>query len=211
MKKFYYRLSIIKLLKFVWGFLFISLSLVPVSSAQQTDSAKYRIRVFGMNIGEFTVNQKTVGRDIHVEAITNVEVKIIFTYRVKYIQESYYKDGILWNSHVQTIKNGNVYSDILLKREGEAYLITKDGSTDTIHGKITYSGSLLYFNEPEQVQYLYKERTGEKSHIKCIADHTYALMDEKNNKTNKYEYKDGVLDRAALIHPIATIYLERLM
>jgi hypothetical protein len=199
-----------KYTKYVWGFLITSLFFASVSAQSTNYTAKYRIRVLGMNIGEFTVNQKTEDGDISVEAITDVEVKIIFTYRVKYIQQSLYKDGNLWNSHVKTIKNGKVHSDIQLKKQGETYLLTSERDSVTIHDSITYSGSLLYFNEPKQVSYLYKERNGEKNHIKCIAEHTYALMDGKNKKANEYEYKNGILNRAALIHPIATIYMERL-
>ncbi|MGV8093017.1 MAG: DUF6134 family protein [Mangrovibacterium sp.] len=202
---------IMKYTKYAWGLLIVFF-FSPSVSAQSTDcTAKYHIRVLGMNIGEFTVNQKTVDKDISIQAITDVEVKIIFTYRVKYIQQSLYRQGSLWNSQVQTIKNGKVNSDIRLEKQGETYLLINDGDTTLIHDNITYSGSLLYFNEPKQVSYLYKERTGEKKPVKRIADHTYVITNEKDSKTNEYEYKDGILVRAALIHPLAVIHLERSM
>lgn len=196
------------------GFMWVSLLMMLVfsssASARQTDrTAKYRIRVLGMNIGEFTVNQKNVGDEVRIEAVTDVEVKIIFTYRVKFIQNSIYRDGSLWSSHVQTIKNGKLNSDLRLEKQGDAYLLVEDGDSTFVNENITYSGSLLYFNEPEQVAYLFNERNGEKKPLKCTADQTYVITDEKDNKTNEYNYKDGILDRALLIHPLATIHLER--
>ena len=170
-------------------------------------SAKYQIRVWGMNIGEFTVSQKTQGEDMSIEAITDVEVKMIFTYRVKYIQQSLYRHGTLWNSHVETLKNGKINSDTRLEKQGENYLLTQNGDSALIHGNITYSGSLLYFHEPVQIKYIYKERTGDKNSFKSLDDHTYAIVDEKDIKTNVYKYENGVLVSAELIHSLATIHM----
>ncbi|MEL7589277.1 MAG: DUF6134 family protein [Prolixibacteraceae bacterium] len=180
-------------------------------SAQSTDrTAKYRLRVLGMNIGEFTVNQKIAGGDMRIEAITDVEVKIIFTYRVKYIQKSLYREGSLWSSHVQTIKNGKLNSDMRLEKKDESsYLLVEDGDTALVKGNIDYSGSLLYFNEPKQISYLYNERSGEKKTLKAVADHTYVIVEGKEKKTNEYEYENGILARALLIHPLATVHMER--
>jgi hypothetical protein len=202
---------IMKYTKYGLGLLIVFLFIASVS-AQSTDrTAKYRIRVLGMNIGEYTVTQKTMNGDISIEAITDVEVKIIFTYRVRYVQHSLYRHGSLWSCHVQTIKNGKVNSDMQLEKQGEAYLLLEDGDSTFIHDNITYSGSLLYFNEPKEVSDIYNERSGEKKPLKCVADHTYIITDEKDNKTNEYHYKDGILVRAELMHPLATIHLERSM
>lgn len=191
--------------------LLVVFSCIASVSAQLTDrTAKYRLRVLGMNIGEFTVSQKMVDGDMRIEAITDVEVKIIFTYRVRYIQNSLYREGILWSSHVQTIKNGKLNSDMRLEKKNEtSYLLVEDGDTALVHGNIDYSGSLLYFNEPKQVPYLYNERSGEKKSLKAVADHTYVIIEGKDKKTNEYEYEEGVLARALLIHPLATVHMER--
>ena len=202
---------IMKYTKYGLGLLIVFLFMASVSAQSTQRTAKYHIRVLGMNIGEYTVTQETKDGDISIKAITDVEVKIIFTYRVKYVQHSLYRNGNLWSCHVQTIKNGKVNSDMRLEKQGELYLLVEDGDSTVIHDHITYSGSLLYFNEPKKVDIMYNERNGEKKTLKCIADHTYVITDEKNNKTNEYHYKDGVLTRAELKHPLAVIHLERFM
>jgi len=136
---------------------------------------------------------------------------MIFSYQVKYIQYSLYRHGILWNSDVETLKNGKLNSSTRLERQTENYRLTKDGVETWISGLITYSGSLLYFNEPKLISYIYNERNGERNTIKNIVGHTYAIIDQKGNKTNIYEYQDGILLKAELIHSLATIHLKRII
>ncbi|MDD4190868.1 MAG: hypothetical protein PHI28_06040 [Mangrovibacterium sp.] len=195
-------------IKHISGLLLV-LFILSCRYSRATDRrATYGIEVMGMHIGQYTVNQQTRGNEIRIEAITDVEVNLIFTYRVKYVQNSLYRDGQLWRSHVQTIKNGKVNSDVWLDKQGDRYCLKKDGQSTSIHDSITYSGSLLYFNEPKGVSFLYKERSGEKQALKQVSDHIYILTDGKNKKTNEYEYQEGMLVRAALVHPLATIRLE---
>lgn len=185
------------------------LASVPVFSQPESQTIKYNIRVMGINIGELTVKQQKTGNDIVIDVVTDVKVKIIFTYQVKFLQHSLYRDGSLMNSHVQTVKNGNINSDTKLTRDGDAYILVKDGDSTLVHEKITYSGSLLYFNEPKQVSLIYKEISGNKSYIKYIENQTYVVTDEKGRVTNRYVYEKGILDRAEIKHTLATIYMER--
>jgi hypothetical protein len=174
-------------------------------------SAKYQISVRGMYIGEFTIDQKMVDNEITIEAITDVNVRMIFTYQVKYIQQSFYKNGNLWSSHIETLKNGKINSNTRLERQADNYLLTKDGVKTLIDGPITYSGSLLYFQEPTVINLIYNERNGEKNVIKSFDNHTYGILDKKGNITNIYEYQDGILIRAELIHTLATIHLKHII
>ena len=190
----------------------VELFLITSTNAQLLDhSAKYQISVWGMKIGEFFVDQKVEGENITINAVTDVDVSMIFTYRVKYIQQSLYRHGILYSSHVKTLKNGKINSDTYLVMQAENYLVIKDGDTTFINGPITYSGCLLYFHEPKLISCIYNERNGEKNTIKNLDNSTYAIIDKKGNKTNVYEYDDGNLIRAELSHTIATIHFKRIL
>ncbi len=195
--------------KFILILLIVILYGGDVSAKAVNNTAKYQIRVLGMHVGEFTVSQKSVDGDLSVEAVTDIEVKIIFRYKVKYIQQSHYQQGNLLEYHVQTIKNENINSDTRLLKKDEGYLLIKDGDSTLVHENITYSGSLLYFNEPRGVSHIYNERSGEMKSIQCNAENTYVITDEKGRRTNEYRYKDGILDSTVLEHPIAKIYLVR--
>lgn len=195
--------------KYVWTFLIGFFFWGTVFAQPAISEAKYRIRALGMNIGEFTVNQTKLDNEISIDAVTDIEIRIVFSYMVKYTQQSHYQNGNLLKYRVQTLKNGSINSDTQLKRMDEAYLLIKDGDSTWVNKNITYSGSLLYFNEPKQDSLMYNERNGEMKSIQYIAENTYAITDRKGRRTNEYRYKDGVLETAILEHPIATIYMER--
>ncbi len=170
-------------------------------------TAKYELRVFGMNIGTFTVNQETIGNEIKTTGITDVKVKVIFTYHIKYVQNSLYRNGILEQSHVETIKNDELNSDTWLKKQSNSYLLVNENDSTTINDEIRYSGSLLYFYEPQKVSSMYKERTGERNTLKQTGDHSYSSTDGDGKTANEYEYKNGILTHAKLKHPLATIHM----
>lgn len=195
----------IKLILFLLTTLFLSMQL----EAQQVEkSIKYGISALGMNLGEFSVIQRINDGVVSVEGITDVKVKLLLTYRVKYIQETTYQNGHLTKSHLQTKKNGETYSDTWLIAQNNDYLLIKDGDSTFINDDITYTGSLLYFNEPIDSKYLYKEKSGEKRRIKLTDAHTYVLINDEGQITHEYKYKNGILVHATIKYPIADIRLD---
>ncbi len=196
------------LVAFLFSILLISASIRLHAQPKYIEkSAKYEVSVFGKRIGHFTVNQKESENRIEINTLTEVEVRIVFTFKVKFVQRSIYRDGVLVSSRVQTYKNDQINSDMHLERNGGMYTVVEDGKTRTFEGKITYSGSLLYFNEPEEITSIYMERSGESADIESLTDNSYILSREKGSRTNKYYYEDGILTRAVLSHPLASIHL----
>jgi len=180
-----------------------------VSARPNEMKTMYSINLLGAKIGKFSVIQKSENGNINIEAITDVEVKLLFTYRIKYIQNTVYEQGVLKSSNVKTYKNGKLDSDTRLKLENDVYLRIADGDTAIVNYPITYSGSLLYFNEPLGIKQLYKERTAEMRPITLVSDHTYVVTDENKRELNKYIYKNGVLEYARMQHSIGAMELKR--
>ncbi len=194
--------------KYVVGSLAVLLFITSALAQSSERSAKYKIVVWGMNIGELRVTEKTENGDLSIEVITDVYVKMIVTYHVNYLQQSLFRNGMLWSSHVKTLKNGKINSDTHIEKQGENYLLIQDGDSSFVKGNINYSGSLLYFHEPVKSTSIYNERNGEKNVVRSVHEHTYVLLDKKGHKTNVYEYEDGELIHAELIHFLATIRLQ---
>ena len=188
---------------------YICTSANTVSAQREDKTIKYGIIVLGTNIGELSVNQHKTKDEIVVEALTKVDVKIVFHYKVQFYQKSIYRNKELYSSHIQTLKNGEVHSDTWLKKNGNNYLLIKKGDTTIIKDKIAYSGSMLYFDEPVNTSTMYLEINGEKNSIKEIANHIYLLTDNDNQEKSKYTYKNGILQRSEIKHAIADIYVER--
>ncbi|QGY46540.1 hypothetical protein GM418_23620 [Maribellus comscasis] len=193
----------------LYRILFLFLLLSSVSAESKEITSKYTLEMLGSKVGEFSVTQKNENGKLNIEAITDVKVKLLFSYRVKYVQNTVYEQGVLKHSNVKTYKNGKLNSDMMLKQEKDAYLLVVDGDTTLINDSITYSGSLLYFNEPLGIKQLYKERTAEMLSIALLSAHTYVVKDEKERELNRYIYKNGVLEYAKMRHALGTLELKR--
>ena len=185
--------------------------LLPLAKQAQCihQTVRYNIRVFGMNIGQMTVNQVKTDTCTIVQAISEISVRIIFIYQVKYIQNTTYQFGELYQSSLKTLKKEEVNYDTRITKTEDGYILVKDGDTSRIEDKILYSGGLLYFNEPQNITSLYFEISGDKKPIERIDDHTYCITDPNNGRKSNYEYKDGILKRAVIRHRLATIYVEQ--
>ena len=170
-------------------------------------TTKYSMHLLGANIGEFSVTQTSENGNINIEAITDVKINLLFPYRIKYVQNTIYNHGILQSSHVETYKNGKLNSNMWLKLQNNSYLLVTDGDTAIVSESITYSGSMVYFNEPKGIKKIYKERSAEMKQINAAGEHVYIIKDEKGREINKYYYEDGILQHAEMRHTLGTIEL----
>jgi hypothetical protein len=182
-----------------------------VSASPNELSTRYKLLLFGVNIGEFSVSQTDNNGNVNIEAITDVKVKFLFSYRIKYVQQTVYDQGILQSSHIETYKNGKLNSNMWLKLQNNSYLLVLDNDTTVINESITYSGSLLYFNEPDGIKKIYKERSSEMKKINPVDEHVYSIRDEKDREINRYLYENGILQYAKMHHPLGTMELKRVM
>lgn len=196
-------------IKYFLSVLLSVLFFTSISANPKELATKYSMYMFGVNIGEFSVIQSNKNGNINIEAITDIKVNLLFSYRIKYVQHTVYNQGILQSSHVETYKNGKLNSSMWLKYEEGSYLLVVDGDTTIINDSITYSGSLIYFNEPKGIKRLYKERSAEMRQINAVSEHVYTIKDDKDREINKYYYKDGTLQYAKMRHPLGNIELKQ--
>ena len=182
---------------------------IPVTAKPIELSAKYSIHMLGANIGEFSVSQTNKNGSIAIEATTDLKINLLFSYRLKYVQNTFYNEGIMQSAHVKTYKNGKLNSEMWLKHEKGSYLLITDGDTTIISDSITYSGSMIYFNEPIGIENIYKERSAEMMQISPVSEHVYIIKDEKDREINRYYYEEGVLQYAKMKHNLGTIELKK--
>ena len=180
-----------------------------VSAKPKELTTKYSIHMLGANIGEFAVSQTNINGIINIDAITEVKINLLFSYRIKYVQKTVYNQGVLQNAHVETYKNGKLNSTMQMKFENGAYLRVVDGDTTIINDSITYSGSLLYFNEPNEAKSIFNERNSEMRQITPMSEHAYIIKDEKDREINRYYYEDGILRYAKMRHALGNFELKQ--
>ena len=185
------------------------LFVVFISSAQtQSKKAVYDIHAMGMDVGTITVNQQKNGDVVSVEAISEVEVRIIFKIKMKYIQTCTYVEGVLQESLLEMYKKGEVNSTTRLSKSVNGYKLEKDGEVSYIDDVIKYSGSLLWFHEPDAGDPMYFEISGEKTIVKPIGEHQYSITDPHNGNKNEYTFKNKILKQAIIKHTMANVYLK---
>ena len=181
-----------------------------VSAKTEKLATKYNIQMLGVSIGEFSVTQTSKNGNVNIEAITDVKVNLLFSYCIKYVQKTVYKQDILQSSHVETYKNGQLNSTIWLKREKDSYLLISEKDTSVIHDLIRYSGSLIYFNEPKDIKKIYKERSAEMRPLEAVDKHTYIIKDKKGRELNRYFYENGILQSAKMRHTLGSLELNQI-
>lgn len=192
---------------------FVACCLLLLSSFNvlaQTTTEIYNIRAMGMDVGTITVNQQRDGERLTVEAISQVEVRIIFKIKMKYIQTCTYENGVLQESLLEIYKKGEVDSTTSLTKKGDGYTLHKDDEVSYVNDIINYSGSLLWFHEPKDLMEMYFEISGEKTTVNKLGAHEYQITDPHNGNKNEYTYKNGVLQLAIIKHTMANVYLELL-
>ena len=173
-------------------------------------SARYSLYFLGAHIGEFFVTQTTENETMKIEAVTDVNANLFISYRVKYIQNTIYKNGILQSSHVETYKNERLNSEIWLLIEKESYWLVVDGDTTIVNDLIAYSGSLVYFNEPGGIKKIFKERNAETMWISPVKEHEYIVNDIKGREINRYYYENGTLQYAKMRHALGILKFKRI-
>jgi hypothetical protein len=197
-------------IKYILGLLLGIIFFTSVSAKPEELATKYSIHMLGANVGEFSVIQTNNNGIVNIEAITDIKVNLLFSYRIKYVQNTTYKQGVLQYSHIKTYKNGKLNSDMWMNLEKGSYLLIVDGDTTVINDSITYTGSLLYFNEPKGIKRIYKERSAEMRSITPVSEHTYIIKDEKERELNRYHYENGILKSAKMRHTLGNLELNRI-
>ena len=197
-------------IKYILVLLLGIISFISVSAKPEELATKYNIQMLGARIGEFSVTQASENGNVNIKAITDVKINLLFSYRIKYVQRTVYKQGVLQSSLVEIYKNGKLNSTIWMKLEKGSYLLITDKDTSVIHDLIEYSGSLIYFNEPKGIKKIYKERSSEMRPLEAVSEHTYIIKDEKEKELNRYFYENGILQSAKMRHKLGTVQLHRI-
>lgn len=197
-------------IKTILGLLLGIIFFISVSAKPEELATKYSIHILGANVGEFSVIQTNNNGVVNIEATTDIKVNLLFSYHIKYVQRTVYKQGILQSSHVETYKNGKLNSTNWLKLDKGSYLFITDKDTSVLNDLIEYSGSLIYFNEPKGIKKIYKERSSEMRPLEAVSEHTYIIKDEKEKELNRYFYENGILQSAKMRHTLGPLELNRI-
>lgn len=189
--------------KYIIGLVIGIFILIFTSAESYGLSAQYDMNFLG------SATQTAENGNLKIEAITDVDVKLPFSYRIKYFQNIIYEHGLFKKLHVETYKNGKLNSTVLFNLEGLSCQLIVNGDTTVINDTITYSESLIYFTKSQGIDRVYKERSAEMKKIIPVIEHAYVIRDESEKEMNRNVFENGKLQHMQIRHILGTIELKR--
>lgn len=187
---------------------FLTLVFLFFTSYSQ-EKLQYTIISNNNKIGTLTAEKSVANNVTTYKVNSNSKMKIFLTVDYSYTLNCTYKKDTLLYSSITTYLNGRQWNKATTdKISSNIYKTTNDNHENKLFIPITYSGTLLYFKEPNTVTNVYSEIFTDFNPIKKIDNHIYQLTNSKNGNTNKYFYANGILQKAIIQHKLMTIELQ---
>lgn len=175
----------------------------------QMDTLSYIIKAEKIDIGNLTVKKTQDKNSVKIHIESDVDVTIFININVNYQLDCTYINNELVASSVMVRKNGNIHSTRKIIKDANYYEVTYNNVTSKYYNTIDYSGALLYFIEPTNISSVFSDFDIIEKSIKNIGVHTYQTTNPKSGQKNDYFYRNGVLQKAVINHPLMTFFLVK--
>ncbi|WP_179022185.1 DUF6134 family protein [Winogradskyella forsetii] len=168
----------------------------------QNETLNYDLSVAGNSIGTLTTVKTVKGNSITYTANSTATVHLFGETQISTSLTVEFTNGILQSSHYKIEKNGTLNDESTIILKDGVYTINHNGKTSQINTPITYTTTMLYFDEPKKVDTIFAELEGINKNITKLETSIYQLTDPGNNHTNNYTYENGVLKEALISHTL---------
>jgi hypothetical protein len=167
------------------------LSVIPAS----IETATFDIVYDGKVVGEMSATRERAGEQEIYRNTTTIKTRFIGQIEVQYQSKVVYKNGVLQESSVKSLVNGDVYSDAKTQKSGSDYLFFKNEKLKhTVKGPITYSALQMLFEEPLGKSSAYSEEAGNFIAIQSNGKASYNKVNSRG-RTNRYFYENNFLKK----------------
>lgn len=172
----------------------------------QAQDHQYGLYTNSHKIGAMQISGNTTQISIKSE----VTLKFLAKATVSYTLKSTYGPKGLQYSKVVTYVNNKEHSLTEIKAIAEGYEMTKNDKKSTLKSLQTYTGAMLYVQEPLGVSQVFSESDGLMRKVTQIGPHHYRLdHPKKKSQSQEFKYKDGLLVSATIQHPFKSFQLKR--
>jgi hypothetical protein len=160
-------------------------------------------------LGQLKVSSIHADTTTKIAVVSQFKIKMLITVDVKYTLQSFYRNGELVSNSIKMYRNDELHSFAKTTKVGSQYKFIKDENESIYDKRISFSESLLYFNEPNQISTIYSEFDGiEKTIIESSTGH-YKIKNPLNGNVSEYFYEKGILSTAIVHFQMFTLYLTR--
>ena len=189
-------------------FLIVFLILNCLFTIAQNDTLNYDLSVSGNSIGTLTAVKTVIGNSITYTVNSSATIHLFGETQISTTLTVVFTDGILQSSHYKIEKNGILNDESTTNLKNGVYYINHNGKTSQINSPITYSTTMLYFDEPKKVNSVFAELEGINKNIANLGASVYQLSDPGNHHSNSYTYENGILKEALISHTLFSFNLK---
>lgn len=190
--------------------IFPLLLLFSASLFGQDQNRVYEIKALGTEIGSATVSKHISGDTTYYLTQSLLEVNLLIKkIRMEVINRTNYYGGQLISSEAHVVVNGEIHTSSSVVWQDPKYLIRINGEEKVpINFPVVYSGTLLYFHEPSDIQQAFSETSGLFMRVEKEKEGQYTVTDLNNNRDMLHQYEDGVLTNIKIKHPLLTVSIN---
>ncbi|MEM7369500.1 MAG: DUF6134 family protein [Bacteroidota bacterium] len=195
-------------MKYIICSLFAFLLSIPLFSQHQ--DRLYEIKALGTEIGSATVSKHISGDTTYYLTQSLLEVNLLIKkIRMEVTNRTNYYEGQLISSEATVVVNGKVHTSSSVVWQDPDYLVRIDNDPkEPINFPVVYSGTLLYFQEPQGIKEAFSETSGLFMRVEQEKEGQYTVTDLKNDRDMLHFYEEGVLTNIKIKHPLLTVSIN---
>lgn len=192
-------------LKFILCLLIGSFGELPRANSQ---TYHYDVVKGNKTLGGMTVVKTTTDSTTSYYVESDVEIKILLTFKIYYeLEEIFHHDALVDGNAFNTF-NDKMQKQSVVKGDGTRYVVNLNGELHQINeSKITYSIPQLYYEEPKHQQKIFSQQFATFLDIINTSPGVYEI--ESPDGKNIYKYnQDGVCVEVKVSRTFATFYFR---
>ena len=188
----------------------ITLLFMTVSLLLNAQVYQYKIIKDGKDIGEIEVKKIVEDSAIYYDITGKSTVTLFFSESIKYHLSSIYRNGTMFYSSATIYVNNKVHFNSVVQQHDGYYVLTKKGHQTRFLKPVIYSGAMLYFTEPTDINLIFSEIDNIEKEITKVSEHKYKIVNPKTDNVSVFNYVNGVLESADIDHTYVSFRIERI-
>lgn len=192
---------------------FLSLFVIGTEGWAQSKvvTDRYELVVLGFKIGSLTAQKVALGDSMRYSVDSQVKFWFFGDVDLKFFTRAHFSGGKIVKTFSESKTNrGNFASKV--NWNGSLYTVDsksyKYATTAPVKGPLVWCSSKLFFQEPTGQELFLSEVYGVVAPIKKISAGVYEVKVEGN--TNRYQYKEGRLEKIVVDNTIKNYQVRRI-
>jgi hypothetical protein len=187
--------------------LFILLVLIKFAHGQDRE-LEYKISRKGVAIGTLNFKETKLGENVRYRMHSRILTRFVFKFSAMGTEEAEYENGILKNSRLFQVVNGNEKANSSTWLRENHYLVQEKGKIEKLpHKTIGFNLVCLYSNEPLERKMIYSDKFQVFLPIVKLKERHYRISFPDGNY-NEYVYENGICKTIRVENSLFSVLME---